>query len=386
MIMLATPNLTGRESQYLQQCVESTFLSSIGPFVNRFEALCATSFGANRAIATSAGTTGLHVALVAAGVVRDDLVAIPSFTFIATANAVAHCAATPWLFDSDKASWTLDPALLEETFEAELSRPDDGKPVHRPTGRRVGAVMPVYTMGSAADMDRIVPIARRWGLPVIADAAAAHGARFRCRNIGALGADLSVLSFNGNKTLTCGGGGCVIGNDAAQLNLVQHLTTTARRGPAYDHDMVGFNYRMTNIQAAVGCAQLESLDDYVTIKRQIASRYAHAFADLPGCMPFPTLDSEGSAHWLSGLYVNAASDAQMKNIRQKLLEVGIDAREFWKPIHMQRPFEDAPTTPMHITNRVWNRVLTLPCSTHLREDEQAIVIEATRGALRAEKV
>ena len=265
-VPLAVPDLTGNEERYLRDCVQSNFVSSVGPFVDRFEGLVAGACGAREAVATSAGTTGLHVALLAAGVAPGDLVLLPSLTFIASANAIAHCGAIPWLVDVDPASWTLDVSTFARCLERDTGR-RDGKLVHRGSGRRVSAVMPVHTLGTPADMAPIVELAREHGLAVVADAAAALGARYRGREVGQCGAHLSVFSFNGNKTVTCGGGGAVCGDDPALVARVRHLATTARAGAAYDHDEVGFNYRMTNVEAAIGCAQMERLDTLIAAKR-----------------------------------------------------------------------------------------------------------------------
>ena len=258
MIPLAAPDLTGNEARYLQDCITSTYVSSIGPFVDQFESMVSAATGAEAAVATSSGTAGLHVALVAVGVRRDDLVILPSFTFIASANAIAQCGAEPWLFDVTTESWTLDPTLLRVQLERE-TRSEGGGRIHKSSGKRIAAIMPVHTLGLPADMDSIVQIGRDMGIPIVADAAPAIGASYKNRPMGQCGADLSVLSFNGNKTVTSGGGGAVIGDDGEALNLVRHLSSTARAGADYDHDQAGFNYRMTNLQAAVGCAQLEQI-------------------------------------------------------------------------------------------------------------------------------
>ncbi len=380
MISLAVPNLAGNEARYLQDCVDSTFVSSVGPFVDRLEAMAAEAAGARGAVATSAGTTGLHAALTALGVGRDDLVCLPSFTFIASANAIAHCGALPWLFDIDPLRWTLDPALLAERLAAECEAVD-GRLVHRPSGRRVAAVMPVHVVGHPADMDPIVAVARRHSLPVVADAAAALGCRYKGRRIGEMGADLSVVSFNGNKTVTAGGGGVVVGNDTDLLRLVRHLTTTARAGADYLHDRVGFNYRMTNLQAAVGCAQLERLDSLVAAKRRIRAVYDAAFGAVEGLRTFPQPDDSDSECWFSGVVVEGPQLPPVAALRGRLKEAGIDARPFWMPMHLQPPFVEAPRTPMPITDGLWQRILTLPCSTGLTAADQARVVAALAEAL-----
>ena len=212
MIPLAEPDLSGNEARYLQECVTSGYVSSIGPFVGRFEAMVAAALGAREAVATASGTVGLHLALTACGVHPGDLGIVPSFTFIATANAVAHCGASPWIFDISPATWTLDAALVARTLAAETRRAN-GACVHAATSRRVAAILPVHTLGLAADMDALGASAHEHGLRIVADAACALGALFKGRPLGKAGADLSVVSFNGNKTVTSGGGGAVVGDD-----------------------------------------------------------------------------------------------------------------------------------------------------------------------------
>jgi perosamine synthetase len=379
VIPLTVPNLTGNEARYLAQCIETTFVSSVGPFVERFEAMVAKAAGSAQAVATASGTTGLHVALVAAGVRPGDLVLLPSFTFIASANAIAHAGATPWLFDCDAASWTLDPELLARTLAAE-TRPQEGGAIHKASGRRLGAILPVHTLGLPADMDAIVATARAYGLPVIADGAAALGATEKGRPPGKLGADLTVFSFNGNKTVTSGGGGAVAGDDPALIHLVRHLTTTARTGEDYSHDRVGFNYRMTNLEAAVGCAQMERLEEFVAAKRRIRATYDQALTGRPGVGLFPEPARAQGACWFAGLTL-APPAPSPERVRQALRAAGIEARPFWKPMHLQPPFADVPRTAMPVTDAVWKRILTLPCSTHLTAEDQAQVIAALAEAL-----
>ena len=379
MIPLAVPNLSGNEARYLQRCVDEGFVSSVGPFVSRFEEQCAAAVDAQAAVATSSGTTGLHVALVAAGVGPGDLVIVPSFTFIASPNAVSHCGASPWLFDVSEESWTLDPRVVAEALARETTRVD-GRLIHQPSGRRVAAMMPVYTLGLPADMDALCAIARSYALPVVADAAAAVGARHRGHNLGRL-ASLSVLSFNGNKTVTAGGGGAVVGGDAELLSLVRHLSTTARVGIAYDHDRVGYNYRMTNLQAAVGCAQMERVDELVARKRAIDARYREAFADIASVRPFPAPPWAESACWFSGVLIGEHTPGGVPALCASLKERGVEARTFWKPVHLQAPYAACPRTPMPVSDSVAPRVLTLPCSTGLTDADQGRVIDLVRELL-----
>lgn len=382
MIPLAVPNLAGREAEYLQECIASTFVSSVGPFVDRFEAMVAKASGARYAVATSAGTTALHAALVVCGVGRDDLVIVPSFTFIASVAAIAHAGAEPWLFDISPDTWTIDPALVASTLAEETCRrSEDDELIHTKSGKRVAGILPVYTLGVPADMDPIIALAREYRLPIIADAAAALGTKYKGRPTGALGAEFTMFSFNGNKTVTAGGGGAIVTDDKKLAALFRHLTTTARISQEYDHDMVGFNYRMTNLQAAVGCAQLENLSQFLAIKKQIAQAYSRAFASRHDVSEFPNPHFVEQGFWFSGLFLGPAFFNKSEAIRKQLVLAGIDARPFWKPAHLQIPYSQSIATSMKVTNMTWQNVLTLPCSTNLTPDEQSRVIEAVSKAL-----
>lgn len=380
MIPLSVPDLTGNERKYLNQCIDTTFVSSVGEFVNRIEEMTAEKCGTRYGVAASSGTTGLHLALVGCGVKRDDLVIIPTFTFIATANAVAHCGAVPWLMDISPDSWTMDSEQLERELE-ENTFWDNQKLIHRETGRRVAAIMPVYTLGNVPDMDRIREIAQRYHLPVAADAAAALGAEYKGRSIGTL-ADLTVISFNGNKTVTAGGGGMIVGNDESLMKRLKHLSTTARVTAEYDHDMVGFNYRMTNIQAAVGCAQLERAEEFVEKKREIRTFYNQTFAGQKQVSPFPVPDGVKSSCWFSGIVLNGDGKHEVRSICQELKERGIEGRTFWKPIHLQKPYENAvKAASLKTATGLWERILTLPCSTNITKEELEYVAAVVKEIL-----
>ncbi|MBF0166018.1 MAG: aminotransferase class I/II-fold pyridoxal phosphate-dependent enzyme [Alphaproteobacteria bacterium] len=379
MIPLSTPDLSGNEARYLQQCIEDGFVSTAGAFVPRIEEMVALATGARHAVATASGTSALHVALVALGVKPGDLVILPSYTFIASANAISHAGATPWLFDIASSSWTLDPRLLAERLDVETRRVGT-EIIHRVSGRRVAAIMPVYALGLPADMEPIIGTAEQFGLPVLADAAAALGATYMGRPIGRLGADLTMISFNGNKTVTSGGGGAVLGDNPELVGLVRHLVTTARTGEDYTHDRVGYNYRMTNIEAAVGSAQMERADSLVAAKRRIRSTYDSALSELPGVGLFPSPSWADGACWFSGITL-APPAPPPERVRQILRESGIEGRPFWKPMHLQPPYQDAPRTEMPVTDDIWKRVLTLPCSTHLSPTDQSKVIDVLREVL-----
>lgn len=379
MIPLAVPNLAGREKEYLDNCIATTYVSSVGEYVTRFEKMAADATGTDFAVAMSAGTTGLHAALTAIGVRAGDLVILPTFTFIASANAVAHCGAVPWLMDVSADTWCMDAGQVRSELEKNCIIRDDSV-IHVETGRRVAAIMPVYTLGNIPDMEKFRALADEYHLPLIADAACAIGATYHGQPFGAL-ADASVLSFNGNKTITSGGGGMVVGNDKELLDRIRHLSTTARVGTEYDFDMVGFNYRMTNIQAAVGCAQMERLDSFINRKMQVRSYYAASLGDLDDITFFPT--TEGGSCWFSGIVLPV--DRTIDDVRALMLqlkEAGIESRTFWKPVHLQTPYRLAPHSLMKVAESLWERIITLPCSTNITDDELKIVAESVRNLIR----
>ena len=379
MIPLCIPNISGNEGPYLAECVSSTFVSSVGPFVTRFEEETRDLTGAAWAVATSAGSSSLLAALHSLGVGPGDHVSIPSLTFIATANAVAHCHATPIIMDIDADRWGLDTTLLAEMLSTDAEYDAEGVLRLRATGGAIKAIMPVFAMGLPADMDALTRIAKYYNLPVVADAAAAIGAKYKGRPLAQMGADLTAISFNGNKLVTAGGGGAIVSTRETLGPPLKHLTSTARVGALYDHDVVGFNYRMTNLQAAVGVAQLEQLDAFLAAKARIAGTYADAFSDVAGLEAFPATDDSQGSHWLSGIYVHDATLADMSELREQLTKSGIEGRTFWKPIHLQAPYLDCPTALHGLSDHVWERVQPLPCSTQLTEAEQAKVIKVVRS-------
>lgn len=380
IIPLSIPDLSGNERKYLNECIDTTFVSSVGPFVDRLEKMVAEIAGCRYGVATSSGTTGLHTALMSYGVKRDDLVIIPSFTFIATANAVSHCGAIPWLMDIESDSWTLSAEQLSNELKGK-TQTRDGQLIHKETGRRVAAIMPVYTLGNIPDMDTIMAIAKEYHLSVIADAAAAIGAEYKGRKVGEL-ADCTVFSFNGNKTVTSGGGGAIVTNDEEISKKAKHISTTARISLEYDFDMVGYNYRMTNIQAAVGCAQLERVVEFVNKKRYIRETYKKLLSGIEGIDFFPEQKNIRSSCWFSGVVIQDSGLEKLRGICKTLKDRGIEARTFWKPVHLQEPYKHAICAEnLEVTESVWDKILTLPCSTGITDEEIKTVADTLKELL-----
>lgn len=372
MISLAIPNLSGNEKKYLDDCIDTTFVSSVGQYVNRFENMVAKETESQYAVATSSGTTGLHAALTAVGVKYGELVIIPTFTFIATANSIAHCGANPWLMDIDPTTWCLDANLVRKEIEKNCVK-KEGMLIHKSTGKRVAALMPVYTLGNFPNMKDMRMISDEYCIPLVVDAACAIGAKYEGKSFGSL-ADLSVISFNGNKTITCGGGGAIVGNNEELLSYVRHLTTTARVWPDYDFDEVGFNYRMTNIQAAVGVAQMERLRGFIKTKRFVHRFYERELECLmrKNFTFFPA--TEGGSCWFSGIVLEKGTKlSDSKKLCDCLKGFDIEARSFWKPVHMQKPYMACPVSDLSISEELWQRIITLPCSTNITEEELEFV-------------
>ena len=365
-IPLSVPDLRGREIEYLRACVDDNWVSSVGPYVVEMERRMASLCGRAHAIASVNGTTALHLALVAAGVRPGDLVVVPDWSFAACANAAFHAGGTPYFVDVTEESWTLDAELVAAA-------------VTESTGR-IGAILAVHTLGHPADMDAILAVAAEAGVPLIEDAAGAIGARYKGRAVGAFGA-AACFSFNGNKTVTAGGGGMIVTDDESLAITAQRLSTQARSGDAYRHDSIAWNYRMTNLNAAVGLAQLERLGEMVASKQLIAARYDGALvarADL-GLMP----RAQWAEHccWLYSVICASRGDAD--GLVRHMQTHGIEARTFWLSLSAQAPYAAAPRRLSGVSAVLSGRVVSLPCSSHLSDNEQERVIAALddwRGA------
>jgi dTDP-4-amino-4,6-dideoxygalactose transaminase len=379
-IPLAVPNIGPLEEARVTEAVRSGWVSTVGPDVTAFERRIAEVSGVADCAAVAAGTMGLHMALRVLGVRPGDLVIIPAYSFIATANAVAHAGAQPYMIDVAADSWTMDPEALRRALVNDCAVDADGTVRLRATGQRIAAVMPVYTNGHPADMDAINAVARPLGLPVIADAAASIGALYNGRPLGGE-ADLTSFSFNGNKTMTTGGGGAVVGPDAALVARVRHISTTARVGTDYEHDEVGFNYRLTNLEAALGLAQLDRLETFHVAKQKVADAYAGGLSDLEGVTMFPSPAWASRSVWFTGIVLDDRSAMQVPQLIKALNDDGIGVRSFWKPLHMQRPYADCPRAALPVTEQVWPRALPLPCSTNLADDDIDYVIARVRAHL-----
>jgi perosamine synthetase len=378
MIPLSVPEMRGNALAYLRECIETNWVSYVGPFVTRFEEQMAKYVGTGHAVATNSGTAALHVALLVVGVKPGDEVLVPDLTFIAPANAIRYAGAFPVFMDVTADHWQMDPAKVAEFLETEC-HVADGRLRNRKTGRPVTAIMPVHLLGHPVDLQPILDAARRHGLKVIEDATEALGGKYRGRMVGSLG-DIACFSFNGNKIITTGGGGMLNTDNGEWARRAKYLTTQAKDDPIeYVHHEIGYNYRLTNLQAAVGVAQMENLDEYVRIKREIAERYAKGLADVPGL----TLPQEApwafSTFWLYTVLVDKEkAGVGSRELQKALAERNIQTRPLWAPIHEQRPYHDCQAYRIETAPHIYRQALSLPCSVGLREADQQRVIDAVR--------
>lgn len=357
---LHEPLFEGNEWRYLKDCLDTGWVSSAGDYVRRFEEETARRLGVRHAVAVVNGTAALHVALLAAGVLRDDEVLVPSLTFIATANAAAYLGAVPRFVDSEETTFGMDPEVLE----AYLRR--------RAKGRRIGAIVPMHALGHPVQIDRIVALGRRFGIPVIEDAAESLGSTYKGKAMGAWGL-AGILSFNGNKILTTGGGGMVVTNDRRLADAVRHLATQAKKDArAYVHDAVGYNYRLPNVNAALGLAQLERLDKLLLRKRQIALWYREELGTIGDARLAWEPEGARSNFWLNTVRL---PPARARDALRRLAHDRIEARPLWMPCHRQTIFRPALTAgPLAVADRLWRECVSLPSSADLsRADVRRVV-------------
>ena len=376
MTLLSGPNLAGNELAYVKECLDTAWVSSVGAYVTRFEEMLAERCGTRYAVATSSGTTALHTCLHLLGVGRGDLVICPDLTFVATLNAVLYTGAEPVLVDCDPETWQLDVGLVERFLHEHCER-RDGACVRRRDGRRVPVVMPVHVLGNVGEMDRLLTLAEAWSLVVLEDSTEALGSTYRGRPAGSLGR-VGTMSFNGNKLITTGGGGMIVTDDEALAARAKHVTTQAKADPAeYVHDEMGFNYRLTNVAAALGVAQMEQLDGFLARKVEIDAFYRDeldGLADVRFQRVLPEVDPN---RWLFTILTR-----DMRRALAALNEAKLQSRPFWVPMHRLPMFADAQLVgDEHAADRVYERALSIPCSTNITDEELRRVVEVLRRVL-----
>ena len=370
MIPLSLPNLSGKEWEYVKQCLDTGWISTAGSFVDRFEAEFAKYLKVDGAVSVVNGTAALHIALQLLGVETNDLVIMPNVTFVASANAISYLGASPLLIDIDKNSWQMDLDLLESFLSTDCKLDSSKTLVHIETSRNISALMIVHVQGNICDMDRLVAICNDYKLPLLEDAAEALGAKYKGQYAGTLG-DIGCFSFNGNKIMSTGGGGMIVSNNSEHLKQAKHLTTTAKRDSlTYFHDEVGYNYRLVNVLAALGVAQLEQLDGFIASKLDTASYYRDNLQGV-GDIGFQLLpDGVASNEWLFTI-----TTSSMQELLVYLNANGVMSRPFWIPMN-QLPMYKNNLYVNHsdVSARVHGSALSIPCSTNiLKSDLEKVV-------------
>lgn len=373
-VQLHAPVFNGNEKKYLNECIDSTFVSSVGKFVDKIEKDIAEYTGARYAVATVNGTAALHTALLMAGVKQGDEVITQPLTFIATANAISYCGAKPIFLDVDKDTMGLSPIALKNFLENHTKWDEStNQQINKSTNKPISACVPMHTFGHPCRIDKIVNICASYHIPVVEDAAESIGSKYKDKHTGTFG-KLGILSFNGNKTITCGGGGMIITDDEELAKKAKHLTTTAKipHKWEYRHDMIGYNYRMPNINAALACAQLEQINEFIKNKRETAEKYRDFFStqQLSNSTTQPEFFGEPknsySNYWLNAVIL------ENRNERDKFLkytnENGIMTRPIWTLMNKLSMFKDCQTDELRNAERLADRVLNIPSSVRKNDE------------------
>lgn len=368
-VFLSPPDVGAEEREALLDAFDSNWIAPLGPAVDAFEQAMAKRIGVEHAVALSSGTAALHLALMLLGIGRGDEVIVPTFTFAATANAVTYVGASPVLIDSDASTWTLDPGLLADDLRGRAR-----------LGRLPAAVITVDLYGQCADYTPILEICEELGVPVIEDAAEALGATYRGRAAGSFG-DAGVFSFNGNKIITTSGGGMLVSTSKDLAGRARHLATQARQPVAhYEHQEIGFNYRLSNLLAALGNAQLRGLDRRIARRKEINNRYRDALGEIPGVSFMPIAGYGEPNFWLTCITIDpVAFGCDREAVRLTLEQQDIESRPTWKPLHLQPVFEGVGTIGGDVSAAVFEQGLCLPSGSNLRDSDQDRVTEIIVG-------
>ncbi len=364
-IALHEPCFCGNEWIYVKDCLDSGWVSSVGKYVDKFEEMISQFTGVKRAVAVVNGTAALYVCLKLIGVGPGDEVLIPTLTFIATANAVVYCGAVPHFVDSEERTLGLDPNKVSDYLK-DIAEIRSDSCVNRQTGHRIKAVIPMHTFGHPVDMDPLVELCHSYNLELIEDASESLGSSYKGKHTGNCG-KVSAVSFNGNKTITTGGGGAILTNDEKLGQLAKHLTTTARVSHEWkiEHDHIGYNYRLPNVNAAIGCAQLEELPDFLNRKRKLAKKYTEAFSNTDGVQFFEEPEFAESNYWLNVLLLEPGLSTYLDELLESMHNSGIMTRPAWTLMHKLPMFQECPRMDLSISESLAKRIINLPSSSSL---------------------
>ncbi|WP_077597052.1 LegC family aminotransferase [Oceanobacillus kimchii] len=381
-IPLSVPNLKGNELKYVTKAIEDEWVSTAGPYIESFEKEVARYVNVKGSVAVQNGTSGIHLALKALGVSNEDEVIAPTLTFIAAVNPITYCGASPVFMDSDQ-SLGLDAIKLRKFLEEECVV-NGNNVINKSTNKVIKAIVVVHVFGNMADMEGIMDVADRYKLPVIEDATEAIGTYYtdgslKGKYAGTIG-KIGVFSFNGNKIMTTGGGGMIVSNDVELLNTSKHLSTQAKIDPLYyTHDEVGYNYRMTNIQAALGLAQLEQLEGFIKNKKSNYKYYQDKLESISGLSLIPFRKETRPNYWFYGMVISEQYSCNRNELMEKLAKEGIQSRPIWDLIHQQKPYRERQAYQINYSSKLLNHVINIPCSSNLTEKEIDRVISTLEG-------
>jgi perosamine synthetase len=368
-VALHEPSFTGKEWEYVKDCLDTGWVSSKGQYVDKFEEKLVQYTGVKHAIAVVNGTAALHICLKLAGVEQGDEVLLPALTFVAVANAVCYCGAIPHFIDSDIQSLGVNPDKLHD-YLSEITFIRNGLCYNKQSMRPVKAVIAMHTFGHPVDLDPLLEVCKKYRLELIEDAAEALGSYYKNRHVGCLG-KLSALSFNGNKIVTTGGGGAILTNDSNLAKLAKHLSTTAKLPHpwAFVHNQVGYNYRLPNINAALGCAQMEQIDKFVQSKRSLAQKYRQAFTGVQGIAFFREPTYARSNYWLNVLLLDEENAALRDSLILETNNQGILTRPAWVLMNKLKMFQSCPHMNLSMAESLEQRIINIPSSACLGEDD-----------------
>lgn len=372
IIALSEPEISGNEWKYIKECLDTGWVSSAGSYVSRFEEMVADYAGAKHAVAAVNGTSALHISLLTCNVKPDDEVIVPTLTFIAPVNTVRYCNAAPVFMDCDPNTLCMDVQKASDFISKKCEQKRNGYTYNKETGRRVKAAIPVHIFGHPVDMDPLLEVCRKNNIDVIEDATESLGSEYKGASTGSFGR-IGCFSFNGNKIITTGGGGMIVTSDEDIAKRARHLTTQAKKDPfEYDHDEIGYNYRLTNIQAAMGVAQMERIDEFIGIKRRNASLYKELLSDINGIRFLWEMPWAKSNFWF---YTIKAPKEHRMTLMKHLLSKDIQVRPVWKLIHTLPMYKEHQAYEIQNAIQIYETSLNLPCSVGLKKNQIEFVSE-----------
>ncbi len=365
VLPLHEPEFNGNEKKYIFECIESTFVSSVGKYVEEFESNISNFTKSKYVIAVNNGTSALHMSLLTANIKKNDEVLIPSLTFVATANSVTYCGAIPHFIDCNENSLSIDPIILKERLK-EIVIKENGFSINKKTRRVIKAIIPVHIFGHPAEMEEIIKIAADYNLTIIEDAAESLGSYYQGKHTGTFGL-LGAISFNGNKIITTGGGGVILTDNKDLAAKLKHITTTAKLKHPWNsvHDQIGYNYRMPNINAALGCAQLERINFFLSKKRKLYDLYKKKFHDQNWLKLLKEQDKSKSNYWLQTIILNKPDRKLLNNILSHSNSEGVVTRPVWKLISELEPYKNCPKSELDNSMSLENRIINIPSGVNL---------------------